>query len=487
MICSPWWQRVWTLQEQALARQCEAHQGRQSISILFLQAGSLLTTIEYLTNGDGYHNHLARFQIHAFCQSYNTFPTGLLDQYHLQSNDDFFARNLLEMAFLLQAKNPIDKIYGLYSILTDYCNLPLSAPDYKKTAEEVYEETVWAWINTRGDLSILKLAGRPNSVHKLPSWVPAWHQKHPSLIRNVCHTYTPERFEAFSNSHFNWYRGRNPLLSGTLSEISRNTEDPVSVASLLPHGRLRVVRARFVGKVSHAIGTDRSNEYGWYCDSSEGLYVHLDWCRIVHHIFFKSIAKLEEAIYEMFRLLDRPGIHQSDFGDRSLKKFESFRAWFNFMLYLNRASGPASMVWDMADTEHNQAQVNFYHDVCMAAQEEEVMNVLKNRYAGIFQGREGLTKLAGHVRSTRRSLAYVRNHRLCILDNDNMIAITDYWCHEGDEVFIFPGTDSPFVLRREPDGDCYRLVGPALVDRLLRVGYQEWRSEGDDLQDIVLI
>lgn len=479
---------MWTVQEQVLARQCWAHHGRHSFPLSFLQTDQLKNAFDYLTYGGSWYNHEIRYYIQLICRI-SGLPQDLFDPPRYQWEYDFATKLLLEMAFLLQSKHPIDKIYGLYGVLKAYCNLPLSIPDYNKTAEKVYQETTWAWIKTRKDLNILKLSARPNFVQELPSWVPAWHQKHPSLIRNISHTFNPEQFRVLKNSHFSWIRSKDTMRSGAPSEPFSNAGDLVPVADILPHGKLRVLRARFAGRVSCAVGTDTSNNWSWYQDSIEGLYVHLDWCRLIHRIFSHSMTRREEALYEMFRSIEYPGIHQLQLDNQSPELFESFQAWFNFMLYLSDTSGsPVSMVSGMTDMERSQAQVDFYHNVCVAVEEEEAMCMLERHYGEfVHEGMEGLSKLAGHVRSTRDELAYMRNHRLCILDNDNMLAVTDYWCQEGDEVFVFPGADSPFVLRKQPDGDCYRLVGPALVDRLLRVGYQDWRSEGDDLQDIVLI
>lgn len=484
---SPWWQRVWTLQEQVFARQCEAYHGRQSISISSLRPDPLGIFLEKYENGNESYNYDTRHHIRASCQQYNAIQQGWPNSHLLDLN--FVAQMSLEVAFLLEAKRPVDKIYGLYSILTAYCNLPLSPPDYEKTAEDVYEETVWAWIKTRGDLSILKLAARPCLVQRLPSWVPAWHQQHPSLVRNIGLSY-PERLRIKGNGHFKWNCALDrdiSLISETSLDLPGETEDHVSVATILSHGNLRVSHARFAGRVSHAIGPDRSHEADWYCSSIQSLYVHLDWCKLIHDVFLHGSAAHEAALNELYRSLQ--GIHQFELSDGLIvKKFESFRAWFDFMLYLNGASGFPTLISGRTDTETSQGSgVELYFDICTADQEEDAADVLECGYGGDAQGREGLIKLAQHIRSTQRGLVFVRNHSLCILDKDNMIAVTDYWCQEGDEVFVFPGTDSPFVLRKQPDGDCYRLVGPALVDRLWRVGYQDWRSEGDDLQDIVLI
>lgn len=65
--------------------------------------------------------------------------------------------------------------------------------------------------------------------------------------------------------------------------------------------------------------------------------------------------------------------------------------------------------------------------------------------------------------------------------------VANYWCREGNEIFVFPGADTPFLVRREPEGDCYRLVGPVVVDRRRVIGYQKWRTEGDELREITLI
>lgn len=487
MMRSPWWSRAWTLQEQVLASKCEVHHGRHSISFPFLHATELLDTLQFLTGGKASHNHFSRFLFDACGLVVSIPPQHKLDHYRFRQANGVVTQRLLDMPFWLDAKHPIDKIYGLYSILTAYCNLPLSAPDYDKTAEYVYEETAWAWIQTRGNLNILKLAARPGLIQRLPSWVPAWHQQHPSLIRNIGVS-SPEYMRVMDDSHFNWNYAwfMDHLDTETSFDLSREIEDHVSVATHTSLGNLRVLHARFAGRVSHAIGPGRSHETDSYNSSIECLYVHLDWCKLIHDVFLHSPAAHEEVLHELYRSLLLPGIHQFKVSDDEV--FKSFRPWLDFMLYRNEESGFSTLISGRTDTERSQGSgVQLYFDICMADQEEDATDVLERGYGGDVEGREGLIKLARHIRSTKDNLILVRNHSLCILDNDNMVAVTDYWCQEGDEVFVFPGTDSPFVLRKQPDGDCYRLVGPALVDRLLRVGYQDWRSEGDDLQDIVLI
>lgn len=500
MIGSPWWQRVWTLQEQCLARQCMALQGRKSISLSSLQPNkSLDSTVDYLSGGSSFYNYFVRNFVRNFVSESRKIADpsqrASRDALRFGEDNEFVAARLLEIAFILKAKHPIDKIYGLHSLLTTYCNLPLSAPDYRKTAEDVYEETVWVWINTRGDLSILKLAARPYVVHNLPSWVPAWHQQHPRSIRNIGSSDSPERsVRTFAENHFDWaYPSQHLLLSGISPDLPREIENPIPVASVSSPGKLRVLHARFAGRVSHALGPDRSHTWRQYHESTECGRMHLEWCRLILDVFSHNTTKCAEALHEMFRSLWLPGAYQRgprhNEGPQFQAESESFRAWFDFLRYLTEASDlSASVPAQDADASHGRrCAENLYFDVCVAEQEDEATNILERDYRGDVQGREGLTKLARHIRSIHDGLALMRNHSLCILDNDNMIAITDYWCQEGDEIFVFPGTYSPFVLRKAPGGDDYRLIGPASVHRIWMVGCQNWRSEGDDLQDIVLI
>lgn len=445
MVRSPWWYRVWTLQEQVLSRQCRVYHGRHSISISSFQPEQLQITIKILTKGDDHYNHHLRDTVHGFRRLHDTSSRRVRDQNILQQLLAIVAGSLLESLFLLEAKHPIDKIYGLYGILTGYCNLPLSAPDYSRTAGDVFEETAWTWIRTRGDLSILKLAARPGSDFTLPSWVPAWHQQHPKFIRNIGLS-TLDTILFFRGSYFDW-KYPFKVASETSSDSFRETEETASMASLVSPGKLRILDTRFAGRISHVIGSNRSDKRQWNQLSIEYLYVHLNWCKLIHNVVLSGPLKREEALQEMFGSTQQPGIHQSKLGDdESLEElFESFQAWFNFVSYLNEASGlRISRLLGVADADHDRAsRVKLYYDVCAAEDEDGAMDVLENGYGGHVQGRENLIKLARHVRSAQSRLGLMRNFSLCILDNDNMIAVTDYWCQEGDEVFRVPGYGQP--------------------------------------------
>ena len=464
-----------------------------------LMCPPLKNRYEFLTEGNFNLNHIARIFISLSCKLVDTFesiqpPNDDIPRLIHYVNDEI-AEKLFHTAFMLQAKSPVDKIYGLYGLLTVYCNIPLPAPDYTKTAADVYEETVWAWISDRNDLSILKLATRSDYIHELPSWVPAWHREHPNFInKKTSHPFmelNPERYMAFSYGHFAWaYKARDDMRLASWEEAQKFGP----IATLMSPGKLRILRARYVGMVSHAIGID---EPGNYFETINYYHLHLRWCRLIHDVFSHSTPKFKGALHEMFRSLQLPGIYEHTNMDAQSaeEEAEMFRSWFDFMLYVDRALPPptstSSSIYDGRMPPRSAITGGkgggLYYYMIKGRGEENAEAVLKEYYDGDVKGREGIANLARNVRKVHLDLIRVRNHALCILDNDNMIAVANYWCREGDEVFVFPGTDCPFILRREPDGDSYRLVGPALVDRLYRTGYQNWRTEGDDLQVVTLV
>src|SRR4051794_8551217 len=84
---------------------------------------------------------------------------------------------ILETFRGFQCTNPVDRIYALLGLPALDRNMPLPKPDYRKSAGEVYCETVRAIIQHTADLTVLCLPKENfDGVLKydLPSWVPDW-------------------------------------------------------------------------------------------------------------------------------------------------------------------------------------------------------------------------------------------------------------------------------------------------------------------------
>lgn len=205
-------------------------------------------------------------------------------------------------------------------------------------------------------------------------------------------------------------------------------------------------------------------------------------------------------ISEFFRSIYMPNIEGHDLlsSTKEQELLEAFRTWFDFMTHLND-HGLQSPVSDSlvqhyvtVSPDEGPKKVRlkqaskFCAQVWLASDEKASTAILEKDFSGITEDRASLTKLARHVREVSDMIASLRNHAFCPLGNDNMLASANYWCRTGDEVFVFPGTDTPFLVRRE-FGCHYRLVGPVLIDCLRMVGYQKWRAEGDNLRTITLI
>lgn len=194
---------------------------------------------------------------------------------------DLMAQTLFLAAFWFDTARPIDKVYGLHTFFGLCFDFPLSDVAYNKTAAEVFQEVIWAWIRSRSDLSILKLAGRPNLVDDVLSWVPAWHHKHLSIIN----TEIPDA-DGFA-------QGLPQLLLDTplswtyveqagMRVAARNEfEQCGPIATQIYPGELQVLRARYSGKVSFTSALrDADGHFSPACM----VYTQLTWCRVVLHI-----------------------------------------------------------------------------------------------------------------------------------------------------------------------------------------------------------
>lgn len=502
MLRSPWWERLWTLQEHVFGRDCEAYLGRQRVHFTFLEYINMQlyrSTPAWLPHP--LPNYVARVQIGAFSkwmmrvlESQDSVDGNVFED-QLQHARDAVAQTLFVTAFWFDTKRPVDKIYGLYTFL-DLC-FPFSLPevDYNKDASEVYEDVIWAWVHSRSDLSILKLAGRPDSVDELhvPSWVPAWHKNHPCFVN--AEGPSPEVLQMnfqrlFLDMPFSWvYTGRTEMRVAARDEV----QNFGPIARRMSTGKLQVLRARYAGRVAYTFGPfdpDRSFH-------PIPVVCHLIyWCWVVHGI--SSPDNLEAAISELFGLIYIPGVQPYDlFSSESTKdQLGAFRTWFNFMVYCknhelrppastNSASNYCAVGPDPHEVVNTLQQVSkLMLDVWLASNEETAVAALRARYP---DGREDLTEISKQIRKLVGTLSMVRNHSLCILDHDRILAFANYWCHKNDEIFVFPGADTPFLVRRDVDRGCYRLVGPVLVERLRIIGYQKWRTQGDDLRDITLM
>jgi hypothetical protein len=88
-------------------------------------------------------------------------------------HNDPWAFSILTNARKKKSSDPKDKIFALHGVLEEL-EVPFPAPDYRKSVEQVYRESVIATINYDRNLYCLYHAPSDHRRDGLASWVPDW-------------------------------------------------------------------------------------------------------------------------------------------------------------------------------------------------------------------------------------------------------------------------------------------------------------------------
>ncbi|ETS82824.1 hypothetical protein PFICI_04700 [Pestalotiopsis fici W106-1] len=188
MMQNPWFVRVWTIQEMALARRRVVRRGDSEwswLSFQMMQHG-IMTSIGLQNWEVLERSELTQLMFTILPSRWLTFRMKWYHKVFDRSGPSRIGRELnkgLELKVLSslmvhKATEAIDKVYSVYRIL-ELMYIKIPEPDYNKSALEAYKETTRCWIRSRQDLAILLIAARPTSHGEGPSWVPDWGQDVP--------------------------------------------------------------------------------------------------------------------------------------------------------------------------------------------------------------------------------------------------------------------------------------------------------------------
>ncbi|KAK4570450.1 hypothetical protein LTR86_002530 [Recurvomyces mirabilis] len=164
LTTSPYWDRLWVIQEAALAREPQAYLGEACSPFWdLLEAFTKLT----LAERDGQVppmdlNPLAvvRMKTAKAVQSLKTHKPGPLSVIHVCS--------LLQATSAAETKEEHDRVFGLLGLLPDDI---VVMPDYSLDVVDVYTYTVSRLMEELGSLHLLAYAGvYPGRLAGLPSW-----------------------------------------------------------------------------------------------------------------------------------------------------------------------------------------------------------------------------------------------------------------------------------------------------------------------------
>jgi len=195
ILATPWFTRLWILQEIVLARSCVVMYGRYSFpwerwEKSFDMLCSSPTLRDYMEQsgrlGHGFGNFLKILDIR---NSYLLFRAdksdpgaalrirqiGFRDLRRLLSEGPYDALKLVSLARELECAEPKDRIFALAALMNDS---ELSAiGDYSLPAVEIYTRFARYQVQRGNLFAILDVAGlakHKNPQHSLPSWVPDW-------------------------------------------------------------------------------------------------------------------------------------------------------------------------------------------------------------------------------------------------------------------------------------------------------------------------
>lgn len=371
---------------------------------------------------------------------------------------------LLYISLGMEATEASDQIYGLHALLTNG-GLDMPDPDYTRDTVSVYESTVRAWLKSCRDLTILRLAARPHfsgpiaSGIEVPSWVPPWHLK-PSENMSVHHIDPGFGFEDLKGTCWTpplTYSPRKLQLRGRSSGIAQY----VRPMKTLTRGHHENERLQYTANLRQVVQrlyrtqrqTDEVKLRSVLCE----LYYALANKPFIANPTEPQSSNYqgEQTFCDMVDVLEYPECRRLP-----LWYAEYIEACIQSPNLITRHSlfhQDGSLSFDLMDTYFWQLR------------KIKIGNkVLWNRLQRVYkQWRWGLKN----------------DGTLSFLDN-GAIASTPLWTQPGDELFLFPGADCPFVLRKANDNE-YRLVGPAYMYRCR--DYTKWEFDEAEMVDVTLI
>ncbi|SCO78223.1 related to heterokaryon incompatibility protein (het-6OR allele) [Fusarium oxysporum] len=176
LLKRPWWSRVWTVQEMALAPSAIIMCGDLAAPVLDVSrtvGNIMMYTISNAFN-TGDDEDVFNLEDSMFADNDGKLAVAML---RLRRS---FGKNkelavLLHLLRWLRAKDPRDKVYGSLGIATSAYGIE---PDYTMSVVECYTRAAFKIISGSCSLEIFSTLGRPSCIPptltSLPSWVPDW-------------------------------------------------------------------------------------------------------------------------------------------------------------------------------------------------------------------------------------------------------------------------------------------------------------------------
>jgi hypothetical protein len=177
LASSPWWKRVWVVEEVILCRSATIIYGEVVAPLDNIERGGSMIPIHIeRCCRDFYQSLSLDHQSHLLAISRHTAALELLryDWNFYADNEAERLQRFLVMTRTRGAYDARDKVYSLLGLTKD-CSERLSiVPDYSIPVSQVYIQTAFKIIRHKNSLEILATAQKKNTDSEIPTWCPDW-------------------------------------------------------------------------------------------------------------------------------------------------------------------------------------------------------------------------------------------------------------------------------------------------------------------------
>lgn len=167
ILTRPWWQRMWVIQEAALAKDMIIVCGSKSAP---WRTVTLFSDIAHLYHKAAIAEVLRRFDRDAVRNSNMGSITSAVRK-DLQAGKYWPIHRLITRFRSFQSTLPVDKVYGILGIAAESQD-PSLDPDYSRPVNEVYKQFTRFIIEKEMSLNFICTSFGPKKLDGLPSWTP---------------------------------------------------------------------------------------------------------------------------------------------------------------------------------------------------------------------------------------------------------------------------------------------------------------------------
>ncbi|KAI0871711.1 heterokaryon incompatibility protein-domain-containing protein, partial [Hypoxylon argillaceum] len=203
LLKSPYWSRVWIVQEMVLGRRVLIHYGRHILPLqLFIDAEKSMREHYYRCC----YEYCASMPDNRWSNLYNILTnlstirqiSRMRNSRALHNELDLFDTVLGGVDFR-KATDPRDQVYGLLGLVSGHTEDGLLQPDYSLSVSEVYARACYKIMQHSKDLRLISYADRQSYIDALPSWC---HDFNGSSSFNP-NPYCWDLFSAYGGERFN--------------------------------------------------------------------------------------------------------------------------------------------------------------------------------------------------------------------------------------------------------------------------------------------